>query len=92
MECFNNIAETIDEIYKGLTRNAGAQAVLVPDNSEEPYLEGVQYNCIAPGKKSPLSYQNIILNHQRKMLFWHLVKLTLIFSEVYFVATKKSLL
>ena len=51
MECFNFISETIDEIYKGLTRNAGAQAVLVPDNSEEPYLEGVQYNCIAPGKR-----------------------------------------
>lgn len=51
MECFNQISDTIDEIYKDLTRNAGAQAVLVADNSEEPYLEGVQYNCIAPGKR-----------------------------------------
>ena len=42
MECFNFISETIDEIYKGLTRNSGAQAVWVPDNSDEPYLEGVQ--------------------------------------------------
>ena len=50
-ECLSQITDTIDQIYKGLCRNPGAQAVLVPDNNEEPYLEGVQYNCIAPGKR-----------------------------------------
>jgi ABC-type iron transport system FetAB ATPase subunit len=28
-----------------------AQAFLGADNMEEPYLEGISYNCVAPGKR-----------------------------------------
>lgn len=27
------------------------QAFLSPENPEEPYLEGIGYNCVAPGKR-----------------------------------------
>ncbi|GMR45487.1 hypothetical protein PMAYCL1PPCAC_15682, partial [Pristionchus mayeri] len=49
--CFEPVAQKIDEIYKQLSRDPSAQAFLGPDNTEEPYLEGIQYNCIAPGKR-----------------------------------------
>ncbi|KJH48024.1 RecF/RecN/SMC protein [Dictyocaulus viviparus] len=50
-ECFEPVSQKIDEIYKSLSRNASAQAFLGADNMEEPYLEGIQYNCVAPGKR-----------------------------------------
>lgn len=50
-ECFDAIATNVDKIYKALTNNRGAQAFLVPENPEEPYLEGINYNCVAPGKR-----------------------------------------
>ena len=40
-----------DDIYKALCRNQSAQAFLGPENPEEPYLEGINYNCVAPGKR-----------------------------------------
>jgi len=55
-ECFEAIAMSVDQIYKALTNNRGAQAFLVPENPEEPYLEGINYNCVAPGKRfQPMS-------------------------------------
>ncbi|CAJ0567096.1 unnamed protein product, partial [Mesorhabditis spiculigera] len=51
MECFEPVSQKIDEIYKSLSRNQSAQAFLGADNMEEPYLEGIQYNCVAPGKR-----------------------------------------
>jgi len=27
------------------------QAFLSPENPEEPYLEGIGFNCVAPGKR-----------------------------------------
>lgn len=55
-ECFEAIAMSVDQIYKSLTNNRGAQAFLVPENPEEPYLEGINYNCVAPGKRfQPMS-------------------------------------
>ncbi|MFH4974649.1 hypothetical protein AB6A40_001358 [Gnathostoma spinigerum] len=50
-ECFDPVANRIDEIYKALSRNQSAQAFLGPENAEEPYLEGIVYNCVAPGKR-----------------------------------------
>ncbi|CAG2255013.1 SMC1 [Mytilus edulis] len=44
MACFEHVATRIDEIYKALSRNQGAQAFLGPENPEEPYLDGVNYN------------------------------------------------
>merc|ERR1712156_795682 len=36
--------------------NQSAQAFLGPENPEEPYLEGINYNCVAPGKRfQPMS-------------------------------------
>jgi len=54
--CCTHIAEAIDGIYKSLARNEAAQAYLGPDNPEEPYLDGINYNCVAPGKRfQPMS-------------------------------------
>ncbi|KAA0199123.1 SMC1A protein [Fasciolopsis buskii] len=51
MSCFNSITDNIDPIYKSLSRNPGAQASLLPTNAEEPYLEEIQFQCVAPGKR-----------------------------------------
>ena len=51
VKCFDHINERIDEIYKALCMNQGAQASLVLENVDEPYAEGVIYNCVAPGKR-----------------------------------------
>lgn len=54
--CFDRVSNRIDEIYKALTNNQSAQAFLGPENPEEPYLEGINYNCVAPGKRfQPMS-------------------------------------
>ncbi|XP_055852264.1 structural maintenance of chromosomes protein 1A [Episyrphus balteatus] len=56
IRCCNHISEAIDGIYKSLARNEAAQAYLGPDNPEEPYLDGINYNCVAPGKRfQPMS-------------------------------------
>uniref|UniRef100_A0A8C6T3Z6 Structural maintenance of chromosomes 1B n=1 Tax=Neogobius melanostomus TaxID=47308 RepID=A0A8C6T3Z6_9GOBI len=33
------------------TQNSSAQAILSAENPEEPYLGGIIYNCVAPGKR-----------------------------------------
>ncbi|EHB08757.1 Structural maintenance of chromosomes protein 1A [Heterocephalus glaber] len=48
--CFESVATIINEIYKALSLNSSAQAILGPENPEEPYLDGINYNCVAPGK------------------------------------------
>ncbi|XP_057342273.1 structural maintenance of chromosomes protein 1B [Manis pentadactyla] len=50
-QCFEYVSVAIDQIYKKLCRNNSAQAFLSPENPEEPYLEGISYNCVAPGKR-----------------------------------------
>jgi structural maintenance of chromosome 1 len=40
MKCFDHINSRIDDIYKALCMNQGAQASLVLENAEEPYTEG----------------------------------------------------
>ena len=37
--------------FQSLARNQSAQAFLGPENPEEPYLDGINYNCVAPGKR-----------------------------------------
>lgn len=55
-KCLNHISEAIDGIYKALSRNDAAQAFLNPDNPEESYIDGINYNCVAPGKRfQPMS-------------------------------------
>ncbi|XP_070611370.1 structural maintenance of chromosomes protein 1B isoform X3 [Erythrolamprus reginae] len=49
--CFEHVSIAIDQIYKKLCRNNSAQAFLSPENPEEPYLGGIGYNCVAPGKR-----------------------------------------
>lgn len=51
MTCFEHVSNEIDGIYKSLAQNQSAQAFLGPENPEEPYLAGVNYNCVAPGKR-----------------------------------------
>jgi len=51
MRCFTHVQSRIDDIYKQLTRNQSAQAFLTPENPEEPYLGGIGFNCVAPGKR-----------------------------------------
>ncbi|XP_038220762.1 structural maintenance of chromosomes protein 1A [Zerene cesonia] len=56
MTCFEHVANEIDAIYKALAMNQSAQAFLGPENPEEPYLDGINYNCVAPGKRfQPMS-------------------------------------
>ncbi|XP_026313988.1 structural maintenance of chromosomes protein 1A [Hyposmocoma kahamanoa] len=56
MTCFEHVANEIDAIYKSLAMNQSAQAFLGPENPEEPYLDGINYNCVAPGKRfQPMS-------------------------------------
>ncbi|XP_034372640.1 structural maintenance of chromosomes protein 1B [Arvicanthis niloticus] len=50
-QCFEHVSVSIDQIYKKLCRNNSAQAFLSPENPEEPYLDGISYNCVAPGKR-----------------------------------------
>ncbi|KAJ3596323.1 hypothetical protein NHX12_002732, partial [Muraenolepis orangiensis] len=49
--CFEHVAIAIDQIYKRLCRNFSAQAILSAENLEEPYLGGINYNCVSPGKR-----------------------------------------
>jgi len=56
IKCFDHVANEIDPIYKSLAMNQSAQAFLGPENPEEPYLHGINYNCVAPGKRfQPMS-------------------------------------
>uniref|UniRef100_A0A667YJS6 Structural maintenance of chromosomes protein n=1 Tax=Myripristis murdjan TaxID=586833 RepID=A0A667YJS6_9TELE len=50
-QCFEHVSVVIDQIYKRICRNTGAQAVLSAENPEEPYLGGISYSCVAPGKR-----------------------------------------
>lgn len=55
-KCFDHVANEIDYIYKALAQNQSAQAFLGAENPEEPYLDGINYNCVAPGKRfQPMS-------------------------------------
>ncbi|CAG0888326.1 unnamed protein product [Cyprideis torosa] len=52
-DCFDHVSNEIDT---RLARNDAAQAFLGPENPEEPYLDGINYNCVAPGKRfQPMS-------------------------------------
>ncbi|CAH3172553.1 unnamed protein product [Porites evermanni] len=51
MTAFEHVSTKIDEIYKDIANNASAQAFLGPEDAEEPYLGGINYNCVAPGKR-----------------------------------------
>ncbi|XP_035280729.1 structural maintenance of chromosomes protein 1B isoform X1 [Anguilla anguilla] len=50
-QCFEHVSIIIDQIYKELCRNSSAQAILGAENPDEPYLDGINYNCVAPGKR-----------------------------------------
>ncbi|XP_057693922.1 structural maintenance of chromosomes protein 1B isoform X2 [Corythoichthys intestinalis] len=50
-KCFDHVSGVIDSIYKRICRNKSAQAILSADNPEEPYLGGINYSCVAPGKR-----------------------------------------
>ncbi|KAI5105496.1 structural maintenance of chromosomes protein 1B, partial [Silurus meridionalis] len=50
-QCFEHVSVAISNIYKDLCRNASAQATLSAENPDEPYLGGISYNCVAPGKR-----------------------------------------
>uniref|UniRef100_A0A3B3VB07 Structural maintenance of chromosomes protein n=1 Tax=Poecilia latipinna TaxID=48699 RepID=A0A3B3VB07_9TELE len=50
-QCFEHVMLVIDHIYKRICRNRSAQAILSAENPEEPYLGGINYNCVAPGKR-----------------------------------------
>ncbi|KAJ8381995.1 hypothetical protein SKAU_G00027730 [Synaphobranchus kaupii] len=50
-QCFEHVSIIIDQIYKELCKNTSAQAILGAENPDEPYLDGINYNCVAPGKR-----------------------------------------
>lgn len=49
--CLQKVTAELDIIYKALVGDSIAQAILLPDNIEEPYLGGLHYSCIPPGKR-----------------------------------------
>ncbi|XP_061532831.1 structural maintenance of chromosomes protein 1B [Phycodurus eques] len=57
-QCFNHVSGVIDSIYKRICRDNSAQAILSADNPEEPYLGGINYSCVAPGKRY-MSMENL---------------------------------
>ncbi|XP_070827903.1 structural maintenance of chromosomes protein 1B [Chaetodon trifascialis] len=50
-QCFDHVSVVIDQIYKRICRNSSAQAILSAENPDEPYLGGINYSCVAPGKR-----------------------------------------
>lgn len=44
-----------------LSNNPSAQAFLSPENAEEPYLEGINYSCVAPGKRQVVNNVHVLL-------------------------------
>ncbi|KAM9854698.1 structural maintenance of chromosomes protein 1B [Aulostomus maculatus] len=50
-QCFEHVSVVIDQIYKSMCKNNSAQASLSAENPDEPYLGGINYNCVAPGKR-----------------------------------------
>ncbi|XP_029290074.1 LOW QUALITY PROTEIN: structural maintenance of chromosomes protein 1B [Cottoperca gobio] len=50
-QCFEHVSVVIDQIYKRICRNNSAQAILSAETPDEPYLGGINYNCVAPGKR-----------------------------------------
>ncbi|XP_037539213.1 structural maintenance of chromosomes protein 1B [Nematolebias whitei] len=50
-QCFEHVSVVIDQIYKRICRNSSAQAILSAETPDEPYLGGINYNCVAPGKR-----------------------------------------
>ncbi|XP_063069988.1 structural maintenance of chromosomes protein 1B [Engraulis encrasicolus] len=50
-QCFEQVCVSVDQIYKRMCRNSSAQAILCAENPDEPYLDGVSFNCVAPGKR-----------------------------------------
>ena len=65
MAAFEHVSGCIDPIYKELTKSAGGgagakggdlvaaagTAYLTLENTEEPYLHGIKYNCLPPMKR-----------------------------------------
>ncbi|XP_037624678.1 structural maintenance of chromosomes protein 1B [Sebastes umbrosus] len=58
IQCFEHVCVVIDQIYKRMCRNNSAQAILSAENPDEPYLGGINYNCVAPGKRF-MSMENL---------------------------------
>ena len=56
MATFEPVARQVDRIYKDLTKSQknyyyGGNAMLYPENTEEPYVAGVVYSPTPPGKR-----------------------------------------
>nr|CAH0098874.1 unnamed protein product [Daphnia galeata] len=69
MSCFEHFLNKIDGIYNSLARNNSAQAVLCPENPVESYLDGIDYNCVAPNKRfQPMSS---LSGEKRPSRHWH---------------------
>lgn len=55
MEAFDHIAQTIDKIYKQLTKShthpIGGTAYLTLENDDEPFLHGIKYTAMPPTKR-----------------------------------------
>jgi structural maintenance of chromosome 1 len=55
MKAFRHISRVISDVYKELTRSplhpTGGSAYLTLENQEEPYLAGIKYCVLPPGKR-----------------------------------------
>ncbi|RLU19349.1 hypothetical protein DMN91_007906 [Ooceraea biroi] len=50
-DCLECISTEIDSIYKGLVNDESAQALILPENPEEPYAGTINFSCIPPNKR-----------------------------------------
>ena len=56
MSMFNHVRDTIGEVYKDMTKSVkhmvgGQASLLLEDDNDEPYLSGIKYNTLVPGKR-----------------------------------------
>ena len=53
---YNHVKDAIGDVYRAMTKsakhNVGGEAhLLLEDDSDEPYLSGIKYNTLVPGKR-----------------------------------------
>lgn len=51
MSCYNKCSAVDSQLDFQIKLPVAIQAFLGPENPEEPYLDGINYNCVAPGKR-----------------------------------------
>jgi structural maintenance of chromosome 1 len=56
MTMFNHVKDAIGDVYRAMTKSptnqvGGEAHLLLEDDNDEPYLSGIKYNTLVPGKR-----------------------------------------